>query len=433
MPLHLARLGKTQLRRARNHFLGASPPQRYRSLAGWFVVIVATAALASSVAPGVSAASYRHRQTPPTTTTTPPATTTTASSGGVAGNTEALLFDLDGVSYNWAAVAPEYRAIVVNDWDSSWIAPIKAASPSTEVYVYKDISSTRSDDCGPGAGGGTLCVTSTSVSPPVLVSGATDAPYYAGGVGFVWAMKNHPEWFLKDSSGKLIQYAGYPGTYLMDFGNAAYQAQWLANVKADVQSQGFNGVVMDNALNDTNYGTPAEYPTATAIQAATLSVLKAVGPALTAAGITNIANLGYNNLYPNLWDAWLPYVGGLCDQSHWYWGDNSFQAGSYWSTFLEPSIVASASQGKVSIFNVGGSTLTAAQIAYAQASFLLYNDGNQLISWGDGSGQVVPDVALGAATDSAYETSDGIWHRDFANGSVSVNPVAGSGTVTRSS
>ena len=71
-------------------------------------------------------------------------------------------------------------------------------------------------------------------------------------------------------------------------------------------------------------------------------------------------------------------------------------------------------------------TLTMAQIDFATASILLYADGKSYISFGDGDGNVDrdPHVTLGAATDSACE-SEGIWHRDFANGSVSVDPVAG--------
>jgi hypothetical protein len=230
----------------------------------------------------------------------------------------------------------------------------------------------------------------------------------------------------------LIQYAGYAGTYMMDFGNPDYQAQWLANVKADVASRGWDGVLMDNALDYTNYGTPATYPTPAAIQTATLSMLKVVGQGLSKAGIMNIANIGYNNLYPSLWASWLPYVSGFIDQWSYDWTDPSaYQGAGFWSSFLEPSVQACADQKKVCVFNIGDGSVSEAQIDFAVASVLLYADGKSYISYGNGDGPGQdPHATLGAAIDSAYQTSDGIWHRNFTNGTVSVNPAAGTGTVT---
>jgi len=346
--------------------------------------------------------------------------------GSVAGNTKTLLFNLDGIRYDWAAVAPQYRAIVVNDWEGSWASAIKAASPSTQVYVYKDLSSTRSNDCT-AHGGGSPCIVKGVFCP----SGTNDARDYAGGMGFCWAWRNHPNWFLRDSKGHLIQYAGYPGTYMMDFGNPAYQAQWLANVRADVARQGWNGVAMDNAIDYTNYGTPASYRTPAALQAATLSMLKVVGPGLSAGGTVTIANLDYDNLYPTLWASWLPYVSGLMDQFSYYWpGSSTPESARYWSSFLEPSVQACANEHKVCLFNVGDRTLTLAQKDFGVASILLHADGNSYVSYGNG-GLQGSSTTLGAATDSAYKTSNGIWHRNFVNGSVSVNPAAGTATVTR--
>jgi hypothetical protein len=177
-------------------------------------------------------------------------------------------------------------------------------------------------------------------------------------------------------------------------------------------------------MDNTNYGTPASYPTPAAIQAAMLSMLKVVGPGLRAAGITNVGNLGYNNLYPTLWATWLPYVSGFMNEFTYYWPGNSPQGAGDWNGFLEPEVRACASQEKVCIFNIGNSTLTQTQIDFATESILLYSNGNSYISFGDGRGDQDPHVTLGAATGSACE-SDGIWRRDFVDGPVIVDPVAG--------
>jgi Hypothetical glycosyl hydrolase family 15 len=379
------------------------------------LICVICAVVASAVLLGRS--STKHTRVP--TTNTPVSATNTP---GIAGDTKTLFIDLDGTSYNWGNVAPAYQALILNDWDTSWITEIKAASRGTQVFVYKDLSSTRSDDCTGNQDGSDSCISGGVFCP----AGTNDSSTLSAGVGFCWAWRNHPSWFLRDSSGALITETGYRTQYMMDFGNPAYQAQWLANVKSDALTSHWDGVFMDNVMDNTNYGTPASYPKPADIQAAMLSMLKVVGPGLSAAGITNIGNLGYNNLYPTLWPTWLPYVSGFMNEFSYYWPDKSPEGAEDWSRFLEPEVRACTSQEKICIFNVGNSTLTKAQIDFATASILLYADGNSYISFGDGNGNVDrdPHVTLGAATDSACE-SDGIWHRNFASGSISVNPVAG--------
>jgi hypothetical protein len=340
---------------------------------------------------------------------------------GTAGDTKILLIDGSSTSYNWSQVAPAYQAVIVNDWETSWIPEIKAASRQTQVFVYKDLSSTRSNDCTGNPDGTDSCISAGVVCP----AGIDDSSALAAGVGFCWAWRNQPRWFLQDSSGALLTEIGYPTQYMMDVGNPAYQAQWLANVKADVAANGWDGVFMDNVLDNINYGTPASYPTPAAIQGAMLSMLKVVGPGLEAAGVTTIGNLGYNNLYPSLWASWLPYVSGFMNEFAYFGPSNSPEGAGDWTRFLEPEVRACAGQEKVCIFNVGDSALTQREISFATASILLYSNGNSYISFGDGTGGQDPHVTLGAAKSNACE-SDGMWRRDFVHGYVSVNPVAGS-------
>ena len=343
---------------------------------------------------------------------------------GTAGNTKTLLIDLDSTSYNWSEVAPTYQAVILNDWEASWIPEIKAASPGTQVFVYKDLSSTRSNNCTGNPDGTDSCISDGVFCP----SGINDSSTLAAGVGLCWTWRNHPSWFLRGSSGALITETGYPDSYMMDFGNAAYQAQWLANVKADVLSNGWHGVVMDNVMDNTNYGTPISYPTPAAIQAAMLSMLKVVGPGLRAAGITDIGNLGYDNLYPTLWSTWLAYVSGFVNEFTYYWPGDVPEGPKDWVSFLEPEIRSCASQRKVCIFNIGNGTLTQPEINFANASILLYSNGSSYVSYGDGNSDQDSHVTLGAATGGACE-SHGIWRRDFTGGSVSVNPLGQTGDI----
>lgn len=343
---------------------------------------------------------------------------------GTAGNIKTFLLDFDSTEYDWATVAPTYAVIVLNSWNASWIPAIKRASPTTKCFVYKDLSSVRDNSCTGGTGDS--CIADGVLAP----AGIEDSAQLPTGVGFCYTVRNHPEWLLKTAAGAYVTETGYPAQYMTDFGNPTYQAAWLAGVIADVKAGGWDGVFMDNALNNTNYGTPANYTTPAAFQAGTLSMLKVVGPGLTAAGIENFANVGYNNLFPTLWAQWLPYCTGLFDEFFMYWGDNSYNGtGSYWTTLMEQVQVA-VSTGKTCLFNVGGGTLTTAQIEMAAASLLLYADGNQLVSYGDSSDDTQDSTwLLGAALGSAT-VSNGVYTRQFANGSVRVNPAAGTGTIT---
>lgn len=356
-----------------------------------------------------------------------PVTSVSATTAGVSGNTSALLIDWDSTTYDWATVAPQYGGVTLNAWNVSDVAAIHAASPTTSVYEYADLASTRSNDCGSSPSGGSPCIVNGVFCPP----GVNDAIYHAGGLGFCWTWRNHPNWFLRDSSGKLIVYSGFPDSYMMNYGLAAYQNAWLSAVKSSALAGGWNGVLMDNALSRNNYGTPAKYPTDTATQAAMLSMLKVVGPGLTSAGLTPIANLGYDNLYPSLWSNWLTYT-GLMNEFSWFWGDNSPQGPGGWSGWMEAEVQACSAQGKTCFFHIGSRTdpLSQAQIDYSVASYLLYTGGNSYLGYGGDNSGENPQVTLGQPLDSAFQDSNGVWHRDFVNGSVSVDVVNGIGTVT---
>jgi Hypothetical glycosyl hydrolase family 15 len=218
------------------------------------------------------------------------------------------LFDLGNQSYAWSAQAPQYSAIILNDWKASWAAQITAAG--SKPFVYKDLTSTRETDCGTSPGGGSPCIVNRVICP----KGVNDAPYYAGGLGFCWTWRHHPSWFLRTATGGMLKEAGFRTQFVMDFGNAAYQAAWLKAVTADAKANHWTYVFGDNALDNNSYGTPAKYPTTAKVQAAMLSMLKVVGPGLTKAGISLVPNLGFTNLYPNLWSSWIGYVAGFQNQ-----------------------------------------------------------------------------------------------------------------------
>ena len=166
-----------------------------------------------------------------------------------------------------------YHYVILNSSDAPLLPALKAQNPGLKALVYKNLSFTSSYGC----------------------SGGVDQPHQTSGVGYCDANANHPDWFLTDPAGARINSGPYPQAWLMDVGNAGYQAKWLSNVLADVRAGGWDGVFMDDTDADLGFHlsgrTVAKYPTNAAWRAATRSMLANVGPALQSAGFLAVPNL----------------------------------------------------------------------------------------------------------------------------------------------
>lgn len=347
---------------------------------------------------------------------------------GPAGQIQGLFQDESGTNYDWSVVAPEYHVFILNDWEASWAAQIHQYNPSAVVLVYKDLWSVRSDDCTGAPDGSDACIVNGVFCP----QGVTDKATFAGGLPFCWTWRNHPGWFAKDANGNLVQYNGFPGVYMTRAGAPGYQAAWAIFVGSDLIQNGWDGIFADNAIDTTGYGTTSEYTNDAQFQAATQSMLSFVGPIIKDVGFKIIPNLGDNNVYPQLWSQWLPYVSGFYNEFYTYWPGPGDQGG--WSQWTEPQVQACAQAGDLCLFHVAGhsDTLTQAQIDYAAGNFLLQSDGNSAMSFGaDQSAN--PNINLGDATGAAVNNGDGTWSRTFTCGTVTVNPgsngVGGSATL----
>jgi len=357
--------------------------------------------------------------------------------GPAAGDTRLWLMDLDQAPHDWATVAPQFAVVELNSWNTAALAAVRAASPGTKVVEYKDLQSVRANDCGTSPGGGQPCVVNGVICP----AGVDDAPYYAGGLGFCATWRSHPEWFLTNDGttataatplSDLHVMAGFPDSYQTDYGNPAYQAAWAQAVSADVAASGWDGVKADNAITTAAaYGTVPAYPTDASVQAAMGSMLATVGPAVTGTGAMIVPNLGHNNVYPGVWARWLPYVSGLVNEFSWYWAGPSAQSVASWSAWMEPEVAACAAQGKACFFHVAGhgDTLTAAQATFATASYLLYADGGSYVEYPPDTAAAGTVTALGDALGPAT-VSGGTYARQFAGGTVTVTPAAGTAAIT---
>ena len=176
----------------------------------------------------------------------------------------------------WAVIARRSSVVVLNSWNYRLIPVLKRANPDVRVWVYKNLSGIRSDDCTTSQGSCGECH-----------RGVRDSRFLSSGMGYCWTLRHHPRWLLRSSAtGLPFQFRHYPDIWATDYGSHAYQRRWIRNVLADVRTHGWDGVAVDNALTTADaYGIAENYPSDTSVQAATYSALQVTGSALRQAGI----------------------------------------------------------------------------------------------------------------------------------------------------
>jgi hypothetical protein len=314
----------------------------------------------------------------------------------------------------WSAVARSSAIVVLNSWDFRLIPVLKRANPKVQVWVYKDLSGVRSDDCTVPGGSCGACA-----------RGVTDGTDLSSGMGYCWVKRNHPDWLLDAAgTGLPFHFKNYPQIWETDYGNPSYQRQWVQNVLADVRDHGWDGVDVDNALTTAAaYGVAAKYPTDAAVQAATYSALQKIGPALHDAGVPAVFNVGYATAFPQLWQRWLGPVDGLEQEFYLSFSSRPNAAGVAWSTY-EDEVSSCTAQHKSCWFHAGefSDAVTSQTRQYALASFLLATDGRQFLSVGsETSTSSEPSLALGGRLSEMFQVGAS-WRRYFAQGLAVVNP-----------
>jgi hypothetical protein len=313
-----------------------------------------------------------------------------------------------------------YRVIVMNAWEWGRIGKIKQAHPDTTVLVYKDMASTRSY---------------------AVDAKRNDDTFLPTGVGYSDAAHHHPDWFLRDNYGHRVEWNGYPDHWWMDVGSRAYQDAWLAAVSREVAANGWDGVLVDNAIVDPRVYLPvdrrlAAYPSAGAYQAATDRFLERVAPPLRAAGKSVVVNLGGAVPSLDLYRRWATTAGGVMREHFGRGGTDgkgAVVAGDDWLREVEQQEAAAAAHVRY---------LAVSYASPSDHAFLRYARASYLVAWdGDGQGGALVVTSPNSRTDpwAATWTADvgapvegrrqvgGAWVRRFERGIVAVNP--GSGAV----
>ncbi|WP_447007785.1 putative glycoside hydrolase family 15 protein [Saccharothrix isguenensis] len=312
--------------------------------------------------------------------------------------------------------------IVLNAWEDWMVPRLKAVNPDVRVFVYKDLSSTRSYACRNGV----------------------DDARLPTGVGYCEAEKNHPEWFLLDPEGRRFEYSGYSGHWQMDVGNTAYQEAWATRVVESSTASGFDGVFMDNALfpcDAYHPGVcPAKYPTDAEFQQAYKSMLANTRGEFVAAGLKTVANLSNARLHAGVWDAYTEHLDGGFDE-WWVAFDDTNLLPEYpegWSKQVA-EIASNEARGKITWVQPHFSPGDDRAFRYALASYLMANGKRAAIAelhQTDRYDDATPwhpeyEWDLGSPAGPYRSVAPNVFGRDFACGTVVVNAnPTGSRSVT---
>ncbi len=303
------------------------------------------------------------------------------------------------------------RFVILQGYQTSTAAAIKAASPATKVLLYKNLSSMTAREYG---------LSSTGVA-------TQDAD-------------THPEWYLKNTSGSRFTFNGYSWLWAADIGDAGFQQKWADNVLAEIQKGPWDGVFMDDVnpsiANHYAVSAVAKYPSDAAYGAATRSALAAIGGRMRSASRLLIANFGQWESYVPLISDWLQFVDGGMDEHFTKWSGGSgvnYQTGSGWAVRLA-EIRSAEAQGKAFLGISQSANGDADAARYGWATTLLVAAGHASFAMhGDYSSEnwfPEYDADLGAPSAPESVLSSGVHQRVFATGLVLVNPTTSSVSVS---
>lgn len=241
--------------------------------------------------------------------------------------------------------------------------------------------------------------------------------------------EEHPDWFLHDKNGEIVRDGR---DVFMDPGNAEYREFWLERAIEMRESFGWDGIFIDNAEASLNKfhrmgQVLAAYPDDESYQAEMEAFLAyAQETYFKPNQIPVYANI---TEYENS-DVWLRYInhldGAMIEDFAIGYNDEYYDEAD-WEAQQEMSVIAQE-MGKSLILVSQGEMNDTDRARFAFVSYLLANQGSASFRYADSS--YYEDVwfyenyqiDLGDPLGDAYRERDG-WRRDFAKGSVFLDPA----------
>jgi hypothetical protein len=256
-----------------------------------------------------------------------------------------------------------------------------------------------------------------------------------------WIRDNHPDWFLRDTSGNLLYWNEF---LMMDPGNAGWREFWLSRIKQyQQQYPKWGGVFIDNMTtqfgkhSDDTHIKLQKYPTVQSYQDAVVGFINSVQSAY----FKPSNRMVYANLSVR-WGDFQPFVrymkalDGSMDE---FW---AYPRSGYYSTKSWEARVLRAQEA----LKMGKSMMLISQGTQTDMNRELFGLASYLLVAGDKIYfRYTSDTAyskmwlydnykarLGQPT-SYYTRNGNVWSRNFTNGKVTVNPETRQATITLNS
>lgn len=242
--------------------------------------------------------------------------------------------------------------------------------------------------------------------------------------------QQHPDWFLLDQNGNRIVKGN---SFYMDPGNPEYQAFWLQRARALREQFHWDGIFIDNLeaslekLSDRGI-TPAKYPDDSSYQSAIEGFLIYLQKNyFEPNGLPVLANI----ISVKDWNVWLRYLqylhGAMIEAFAVDWS-NGYSSVTDWESELD-AIDQALLQGKTLILvsQAEQPNTDPNRQQFALASYLLVANENVSFRYVDTNNyqemSLYQNYVLNLDKPLGPRYRQGLaWRRDFANGSVSVNP-----------
>jgi hypothetical protein len=313
-------------------------------------------------------------------------------------------------------VGKRYAVVILNAWETDKMRLLRSVNPDAQILVYKDLASTRNY---PGA-----------------FDNGRDSPALPTGVGFGEAESEHPGWFAINTEGRRIEWShAYPGHWQMAVWDEGYQNAWVDNVVDEVVRDGWDGVFADNDFAQLGYyssdiieGTGDSEGTNTRIRDGLDAMVKQAGQRLNAAGKILVPNISEARLTPGRWTAHSQFGGALAE--YFAVRESNGQIlpldSAEWDEMMSQSagrqllITHGTSPDDVRTGFAAAALLARGETCWSPAPDAKYDTPG----WADWQ-----DVPLGGSVGPARRADNGVWHRQFVNGWVAVNPTANPATM----
>ena len=244
---------------------------------------------------------------------------------------------------------------------------------------------------------------------------------------------NHPDWFLLTINGnRIVHMTGTTNFYLMDPGNAGWRAFFLDRVKQILAADPcWDGIFLDNVEATNSFHISAgevlaAYPDNASFQGAVQGFLQYLrvnyfqpnGKLLSANLIARTDDADFTK--------YITYLDGVMHEGWAIDDPNRWRSAAEWEKHMALAEQTQA-MGK-SIILVSHGTQTDGELQnFAYASYLLITNGKASFRYASSSAYNQAwlydnyKINLGAPLGKRYQ-SGAAWKRDFANGSVTVDP-----------